>query len=97
MVAKVLAGIKSGCKKETTMGMRDTDNVGLEASQHADLTQTGGPEKPMENQQLQPKLQRKPQPKPESKAIQIPTPKMTPTPALTLTPVPTRRWETVPL
>ena len=94
MVAKVMAGMKSGGQKETGTGTRDTDNGGLEASQHADPTQIGGPEKPKENQQLQPKLQPKPQPKPESKPIPRPTPKTTPTP--TPTPAPTRWWETVP-
>jgi hypothetical protein len=37
----------------------DTKGVGLEALIHADLTQTGGPEKPEERQQLPPGSQLK--------------------------------------
>ena len=61
------------------------DGGGLEASQHADTTQEGGPEKHKQlQQQLKPRLPLKMQPKPQEE----PKHKSAPTPA--------RRWETVP-
>jgi hypothetical protein len=102
MVARVVAATEREQKEE----------VGLEASIHADLTQTGGPEKPEERQQLQPGRQLKsvpmPKPKPnptrKPKPAQGPRPAPTPTPRTTSAPkgvrsaatTPTRRWELVP-
>jgi hypothetical protein len=49
MVARALGGTERGQKEER---IADTEGVGLEASIHVDLTQTGRPEKPEERQQL---------------------------------------------
>ena len=63
MVARVVAATGRDQKEERKA---DTEGVGLEASIHADLTQTGGPEEPDERQQLQAATQLKsvPIPKP---------------------------------
>jgi len=69
----------------------DTDGVGLEASIHADLTQTGGPKKQEERQQLQPGKQPKSVPVPmlKPKPNTNPNPKPNLAPALRPTPTPT--------
>jgi len=65
----------------------NTEGVSLEASIHADLTQTGGPKKPEERQQLQPERKPKsvpmpkPKPNPSSKPILAPALSATLTPA----------------
>jgi hypothetical protein len=64
MVATVVAATKRDQKEERKA---DTEGVGLEASIHADLTQTGGPEEPEERQQLQPAMQLKSVPMPKPK------------------------------
>jgi len=83
MVMKRVAPGRAAREKERDKTAR-LDGGGLEASQHADTTQEGGPEI---HQQLQkqpkPRLQLKLQPKPQHE----PKPKSAPTP--------TRRWETV--
>jgi hypothetical protein len=74
MIAKVMKGLAAG--QETRDNERDKtagmDSGGLEASQHADTTQEGGPEKRQQLQQqpearLLLKVQRKPlhEPKPK--------------------------------
>jgi outer membrane biosynthesis protein TonB len=90
MVTRAVAATERGQKEERRA---DTSGVGLEASIHTDLTQTGGPGKPEECQQLQPgrhlksmptpKLKPKPNPKPS------PKPNPTPAPALASRPAPT--------
>jgi hypothetical protein len=87
MIAKVVKGVAPG--QEAREKERDKtarmDGGGLEASQHADTTQEGGPEKHQQlQQQPKPRLQLKLQPKPQHE----PKPKSAPTPA--------RWWETVP-
>ena len=67
MVAKAVAATERGQKEERRA---DTKGVGLEASIHPDLTQTGGPEQPEERQQLQPGRQLKSMPTPKSKPNQ---------------------------
>ena len=87
MIAKVMKGVAPGQdvrQKESKMTAR-TDGGELEASQHADTTREGSPEKLQQlHQKPKPNLQLKLQPKPWS----APKPKSAPTPA--------RRWETVP-
>jgi len=99
MVARTVAATERGQKE----GKRaDTEGVGLEASIHADLTQTGGPEEAEEHEQRQPgkqlKSMPKPNPTPAPKPMPTPTPRATsaPTGATTSAPTLTRRWETVP-
>jgi hypothetical protein len=77
MVARVVAATERDQKEERKA---DTEGVGPEASIHADLTQTGGPEEPEERQQLQPGRQLKSVPMP--KPIPDTTPKPKPAPAL---------------
>jgi hypothetical protein len=109
MVARVVAATDHDQKEERKA---DTEGVGLEASIHADLTHSGGPEEPEERQQLQPGRQLKSVPMPKPKPD--PTPKLTPAPAprpapiqmpramsaanraMSAAPTPTRRWEKVP-
>jgi len=87
MIATVVKGVvpgkeARGKERENTARM---DGCGLEASQHADASQEGGPEKHQQLlQPLKPRLQLKLQPKPQH----APKPKSVPTP--------TRRWEIVP-
>jgi len=87
MIAKVMIGVAPGQEvrekeRDKTAGM---DGRGLEASQHADTTQEGGPEKRQRlQQQLETRMPLKVQPKPQ----QRPKPKLAPTPA--------ERWDTVP-
>jgi len=84
MVARAVAATERGQKEDRRA---DTEGVGLEASIHADLTQTGGPEEPEERQQLQPGRQLKsmptpkPKPKPKSNSNPNPSPKTNPAPA----------------
>jgi hypothetical protein len=80
MVARAVAATERGQKEERRA---DTEGVGLEASIHADLTQTGGPEKTEERHQLQPGRQLKsmPTPKPKPKPNPNPSPKPNPAPA----------------
>jgi len=79
MIAKVMKGVAPGQgvrekERDETVGM---DGVGLEASQHADTTQQGAPEKRQQlQQQLKPRLPLKSQPKSKHK----PKPKSAPTP-----------------
>jgi len=80
MIAKVVQGVAPS--KEAREKERDKtakmDGSGLEASQHADTTQEGGPEKRQQlQQQLKPKLLLKLQPKPQHE----PKPKLAPAPA----------------
>ena len=68
MIAKVVKGVAPG--QEAREKERDKtasmDGGGLEASQHADTTQEGGPEKHQQlQQQPKPRLQLKLQPKPQ--------------------------------
>ena len=102
IVARVVAATERDQKEE----------VGLEAAIHAHLTQSGGPEKPEERQQLNPGrlLKSEPMPKPEPNPTPkpmpaparrpepTPTPRTTsaPTGATSAAPTPTRRSETVP-
>jgi len=99
-IARVVAATERDQKEE----------VGQEASIHADLTLTGGPQKPEEGQPLRPGRQlksvpmpkTKPNPTPKPKPAPAPTPVLTPTPRTTsapkgvtsAAPTPTRRWET---
>jgi hypothetical protein len=89
MVAKAVAATERGQKEESRV---DTEGVGLEASIHADLTQTGGPEEPEERQQLQPGRQLKsmptPKPKSQPKSNLNPSPKTNPAPAAAPAPRP---------
>jgi hypothetical protein len=88
MVAEVRKGAAPG--QEATEEERDKtarmDGGGLEASQHADTTQQGGPEKCQQQRQLQPKprLQLTLQPKPQHE------------PKQQSAPTPGRQWETIP-
>ena len=92
MVARAVAATERGQKEERRA---DTEGVGLEASIHADLTQTGGPEKPEERQQLQPGRQLKsmptPKPKPKPKSNPNQSPKSNSAPALSPAPRPAPR------
>jgi len=87
MIAKVMEGVAPGQEargkeRDKTAGM---DGGGLEASQHADTMQEGGPETRQQlQQQPETRLPLKVQPKPQHE----PKPQLAPTPA--------RRWETVP-
>jgi len=110
MVARMVAATERDQREERKA---NTEGVGLGASIHADLTQTGGPEEPEERQQLQPGRQLesvpmpKPKPDPTPKPKPAPAPRPAPTAMLRTTsapkgatsavPTPTRRWETVPL
>jgi len=84
MVARVVAATERDRKEE----------IGLEASIHADLTQTGRPEKQEERQQLQPgrqlksvpMLKPKPHPMPKPEPAPAPRPAPTPRPRTTLAP-----------
>jgi len=78
MVARVVAARERDQREE----------VGLEASIHADLTQTGGTEKPEERQQLQPGRQLKSVPMPKPKPNPTPKPKPAPAPRPAATPTP---------
>jgi len=87
MIAKVMKVVAPG--QEAREKERDKtasmDSGGLEASQHADTTQEGEPEKRQQlQQQPKPRLQVKLQPNPQHE----PKPKSAPTPD--------RPWETVP-
>jgi len=87
MIAKIMKGVAPG--QEAREKERDEtarmDGGRLEASQHPDTPQEGGPEKRQQlQQQLKPRPPLKVQPKPQHE----PKPKSAPTP--------TRRWETVP-
>ena len=91
MVARAVAATEQGHKEERRT---DTDDVGLEASIHADRTQTGGPGESEERQQLQPGKQLKPmptpkpKPKPKPKPNPNPSPKPNPAPAPAPAPTP---------
>jgi len=87
IVARAVAATERGQKEEWRT---DTEGVGLEASIHADLTQTGAPEKPEERQQLQPGRQLKsmPTPKPKPKPNPNPSPSPLPNPAPAPAPAP---------
>jgi hypothetical protein len=93
MIVKVLNGVAPGqeVREEERDKTARMDGGGLEASQHADTTQEGGPEKhqPVHQLQQQPKpgLQLKLQPKPQHE------PKTKPKSAHR----PSRQWEPVPL
>jgi len=95
MVTRVVAATEGGQREERKA---DTDGAGLEASMHAETTQTGRPEKPEERQQSQPEKQLKPKPKPKTNPALTPTPRTTSTPVAVTTsePTPARRWETFP-
>jgi len=109
---KVAGVVASTERDQTNERKADTEGVSMEASIHAALTQTGGPEKPEERQQLQSRRQLKsvPMPKPIPNPTRKPTHATAPRPALTpmlkttsapkgarsTAPLPTRRWETVP-
>jgi hypothetical protein len=99
MVARAVAATERGQKEERRA---DTEGVGLEASIHADLTQTGGPEKPEERQQLQPGRQLKsmpmpkPKPKPNPNPNPSPKPNPAPPPAPRPAPTPTPRATSAP-
>jgi hypothetical protein len=87
MIAKVMKGVPPGQearekKRHKPAGM---DGRGLEASQHVDTTQEGGPEK---RQQLQQQ--------PETRLPLIVQAKLQHEPKPMLAPTPARRWETVP-
>jgi hypothetical protein len=87
MITKVKKGVAPGQEgrekeRDETTGM---EGVGLEASQHADTTEEGGPEKHQQLQQKpRPRLPFKSQPKSQHE----PKPKSSLTPA--------KQWETVP-
>jgi hypothetical protein len=51
IVTRVVAATEGGQREERNA---DTEGARLEASIHADATETGGPEKPEERQQSQP-------------------------------------------
>ena len=84
MVARAVAATEQDHKEE---GKVDTEGVGLVGSIHADLTQTGGPEKPEERPQLQPGRQLKSMPmaKPEPNTSPRPSPAPAARPASTPT------------
>jgi hypothetical protein len=88
MVKRVVAAI---ARDQREGRKADTKGVGLEASIHTDLTQTGGPKKPEERPQLQPEKQPKsvPVPMPKPKPNPNPNPKPNLAPALRPTPTPT--------
>ena len=68
MIAKVVKGVAPGqeAREEERDKTASMDGGGLEASQHADTTQEGGPEKHQQlQQQPKPRLQLKLQPKPQ--------------------------------
>jgi len=87
MVARAVAASERGQKEERRA---DSEGVGLYALIHADLTQTGEPEKLEERQQLQPGRQLKsmPTPKPKPKPNPNLYPKLNPAPAPAPAPAP---------
>ena len=103
MVARVVAATERDQREERKS---DTEGVGLDASIHADLMQTGGLKKPEERKQPQPGRQLKLKPKPNPKPNPAPTPTPTPTPipraastskgVTTSVPTPTQRCVTSP-
>ena len=86
MVARVVAATERDQKEE----------IGLEAPIHPDLTQTGGPEKPDEGQQLQPGRQLKSVPMPKPNPNPTPKPRPKPAPAPRPAPTPTPRTASAP-
>jgi hypothetical protein len=92
MVKRVVATTERGQREERKA---DTEGVSLEASIHADPTQTGEPKKPEEHQQLQPggQLISVPTPKPNLKPNPAPAPAPDPAP----TPTPTPRATSTPI
>jgi len=109
MVAWAVAATQRDQEEERKV---DTKGVSLEASIHANLTQTGGQGKPQKRQQLQlgrqlkslPMPKPKPNPTPRPNPAPAPRPALTPTPRTTpavkgpklSAPIPTRRWEMIP-
>jgi len=89
MVARAVAATERGQEEERRA---DTERVGLEASIHTDLTQTGRPEVREQRQQLQPGRQLKsmptPKPKPKPKSNRTPNPSPKPNPAPAPAPAP---------
>ena len=89
MVKRVVAGTEWDQREGRKA---DTEGVGLEASIQADLTQTGGPKKPEERQQLQsgkqPKSVPVPMPKPKPNPNLNPKPHLAPELGPTPTPTP---------
>jgi len=93
MIAKTMKGVAQGQEekeKEREVTAR-TDGGGLDASQHADMTQEEGPK---ERQQPQRQQQPKPWPKLQVNLQLQPQPVHKPKSAPS--PTPARRWETVP-
>jgi len=93
VVARAMAGIERDQKEERKA---DTEGVSLEASIHADLTQTGEPHEPEELQQLQLGRQLKSVPMPKPKPNQTPTPNPARAPARRPAPIPTPRIPSAP-
>jgi len=95
MVIRVVAATEQSQREERKA---NTEGVGLEASIHADVTQTGGPKELEERQQPQPGRQLKVKQKPEPNPAPTPTPRSTSTTTAVMTavPTPTRGWDTVP-
>jgi len=87
MIPKIMKGVapRQKVREKVRDKIAKMDSEGLEASQHADTTQEGGPET---HQQLQQ------QPKP--KLLLKLQPKLQHVPKLKLAPAVARRWETVP-
>jgi hypothetical protein len=95
MFARAVAATAWGQKEERRVG---TEGVGLEASIHADLTQTGVQEEPEAGQQLQPRRQLKSMPTPKLKPKPNPNayPKLKPAPPSRPPPTSTPRATSVP-
>jgi len=75
MIVNVVKGVAPSqeAREKERVKTAKMDGGGLEASQHADTTQEGGPEKHQQLQQEQkPKLQPKPQHEPEPKLAPAP-------------------------
>jgi len=95
MVVRVVAATERSRREERKA---DTEGVGLVASIHADMTQTGGPNKPEERHQPEPGRQQKvtKKQKPNPAPTQMLRTASTPTEVTTSVPTPTRQCETVP-
>ena len=97
VVIRVVAASERSLREEWKA---NTKGVGLEATIHTDLSQTGGPNQREEHQLLQPGRQLNLKHKRKQNAAPTPTP--TPrttymwTPVTTSVLMSTRRWETVP-